>query len=119
MSVKKFRKGAHFTRDLFREERPDIVVTITEPKRGRDAELIAKRNELLFARYVYYNVNFRNHKTEWMFEQLMEEFFISTDTIANILMENEAEVLRVKKAFDIKEAAKRWWKINWSTKIQN
>jgi hypothetical protein len=77
----KYRRGVRSFKNLFGEQ-----VTEEQKKKGRDAELVAQRDECLFHRYYYYA---KLHRVDFepAMRILCEEFFLSTDTIPRIVNE--------------------------------
>ncbi len=65
-------------------------------QKGRNNNLIYKRNECLLARYYYYGY-FKNMLYEETIRQLVGEFFLAPNTIAHIIVENTEHLVSLRK----------------------
>ena len=73
--------GVYNGLNLFKEDdNAPIVQEENQTRRGRDRELIEKRNRCLFLRFIWYT-NFKRYSMAWIYERLCEEFFLSATTI--------------------------------------
>ena len=85
-------------------------------KRGRNEQLIIKRNECLVHRYYYY-AKVKQLKYADVIKKLSEEFYISERTVADIAqMQNELfnEVFKEKPA--LKTLIIKYNYLNWTNK---
>src|SRR3954462_2942437 len=64
--------------------------------KGRNNKLIEKRNECLLARYYYYG-HFKNKCYEEILNLLMTEFYLSPNTIANIIQNNTDQLHAIRQ----------------------
>ena len=62
------------------------------PRKGRNDKLLTRRNECLLARYFFYGF-YKNMCYEEILRQLVGEFFLSPNTIAQIV-QNNTELLQ-------------------------
>jgi hypothetical protein len=91
-----------------------IAITDTEVKqtfitaKGRSATLIRLRNELLLARYYYYNVILKM-KYDDTLRMLEDDFFLSQNTIANTLSGKLEELRAIHK----EKPGVKWFKEKW------
>ncbi len=72
----------------------DLVTTDVLPEKqvkGRDKELITKRNELLLDRLFFYKGIYR-WDYAYMLERLSDEFFISERTISDIIEKLDSQL---------------------------
>jgi hypothetical protein len=84
-------------------------------RRGRNEILIENRNECLLYRYYYY-AKIKRLRYEDVLEVVSKEFFISTRTITNILMEESEYQKKVfKEKLDVKELEKKFDFLKWKT----
>jgi len=67
-----------------------------EPRKGRNDKLITMRNDCLLARYFYYGF-YKNICYEEILRALVSEFFLSPNTITNIIQNHEAQLLAIRK----------------------
>ena len=67
-----------------------------EPRKGRNDRLVALRNECLLARYFYYGF-YKNRSYEEILRTLVSEFFLSPNTISNIIKEHAEQLMAIKK----------------------
>jgi hypothetical protein len=65
-------------------------------RKGRNNTLLSKRNECLAARYYYYG-HFKNKCYEDIMRLLMNEFFISPNTIVFLIQDQEEQLQTLKK----------------------
>ncbi len=68
----------------------------TPIQKGRNNKLVTRRNECLLARY-YYHGYCKNMCYEEVLRQLVAEFFLSPNTIANIILENTEHLQSLKQ----------------------
>ncbi|MFT3750950.1 MAG: hypothetical protein QM768_21735 [Agriterribacter sp.] len=68
--------------------------TLPAPKqrKGRSADLIEKRNDLLIHRYVFYCALKPRLSYEFVIEKLAEETFLSPVTIPELIAENRGKI---------------------------
>lgn len=82
-------------------------------RKGRSNSLIGKRNDCLLARYYYYS-HFRDKGYEEVISLLAKEFFLSSITIINIILENTEHVQMLKdKAKSLSFFNTRWGHLKW------
>ena len=82
-------------------------------RKGRNTDLVVKRNDCLLHRYYYYG-NFTDKRFDVILEQLHEEFFLSVDTVSRILKENVPAMRELKKkAPDKYYLQSRWPHLKW------
>lgn len=82
-------------------------------QKGRNSNLVNRRNTLLVARYYYYG-HFRHRGYEEIVAALQREFFLSPATITHIVQDN-ADVLEVmkKEAKSIVYFQAQWEHLKW------
>lgn len=68
--------------------------TLPAPKqrKGRSAELIEKRNELLVHRYVFYKTIKPTLSYEYIIERLSDELYLSRITIPELIMDQRGKI---------------------------
>jgi hypothetical protein len=85
-------------------------VAVEEKKKGRDAELIAIRDECLYHRYFYFHRYLGITIYEQQMELLSRDFSLSKDTIPRIIEKYVSEIQRLKNEpptlDELKEKAK-------------
>jgi Leucine-rich repeat (LRR) protein len=101
------------TRTLF----SDIFITEPEPatkqRKGRSESLFLQRNELLIDRYYYYG-KLTDKRYNVIIKTLSQEFFLSTETIPEILTHNYIKLSLVKREQPTKrELQKKWPWLVW------
>ena len=103
---------------IFEEMTQDEVMddAAKEKKLGRDAELLALRNEQILHRYVFY---IKQHLVyPKVVNLLMQEFRLSESTIGQMLNENEPEVTELRKNFPTTaQLNKKYPFANWERKV--
>lgn len=91
-------------------ETPELPVP---SKKGRCADLVAERNELLMARY-YYLRSFTDKSYDAVLQQLKQEFFLSVITIPQIVEKHVDDFLSLKRlAPNPTYFSKKWPHIKW------
>ena len=68
----------------------------TPAKKGRSDKLIIRRNECLLARYYYYGY-YKNLCYEDIIRRLAAEFFLSPNTLIQIIQNNTDQLQLIKK----------------------
>ncbi len=105
------RRGIQTFNNLFNEE-----MAIEEKSKGRDAELLALRDEFMYHRYYYYRTFMGMVLVEQVVEALKDDVFLSEETIPRIIDKYVVELRRLKNdAPDIGYFRKRWPKFKWET----
>jgi hypothetical protein len=97
-----------------------LFVEIFEPsakpsnqKKGRSADLHAKRNECLIHRFFYYG-KFTSNRYEKIIKDLSNEFFLSTVTIPEVIDDNYQQLIKLKEQQPPKSYfVKKWPHLNW------
>lgn len=84
------------------------------PKRGRNADLICKRNMLLLYRYYYY-ARVGKMRYEDIIERLVEEFYLASATVVRLITFDEADKLNTIKdeAPGVKTLERIYPHMNW------
>ncbi len=67
----------------------------TNTRKGRNDRLQGLRNECLLARYFYYGY-YKNRSYEDTLRTLVSEFFLSPNTITNIIQSNPEQLFAIK-----------------------
>jgi len=94
--------------DVFEKPAPEA-----SRKKGRSAELNARRNECLVDRYFFYG-KYTDKRYSNIIEILSQEFFLSTVTIPEVISENVALLAKLKKEQPSKSFfSKKWTHLNW------
>ena len=75
-------------------------------RKGRSRDLIALRNDALFARYYYY-VTFTDKRLEVIYEVLTNEFYLAEKTITDIVTDNAGEIRKLRNNNTTKDALKK------------
>ena len=90
-----------------------------EKKKGRSLKLISRRNECLLDRYLYYG-RLSGKRYDLIIEELSTDFFLSNNTIAELLSDNYEKLSTLKKSYqDLSEIQfknklkNRWPKLSW------
>lgn len=84
-----------------------------EKRKGRSTELIAHRNRCLMERYYYYG-HFTDKRFDAIIEQLSHEFFLSKQTIPDLMDKNLAMLIELKEKKPPKSYfEKRWPHMRW------
>lgn len=73
----------------------DVIKNDTELRKGRNDELLVKRNSCMIARYYYYGY-FKEKCFEEIIQLLVADFFISPLRIARIVQENSDKIKELK-----------------------
>ena len=108
----KQRRGIRLMEALI-EDKSRVEVMPEKVKRGRNIELIDKRNECLLHRYYFYSKVLKL-KYEDVITTLTTEFFISGRTITDItLSESDYLTELFKKKYTAKELEKKFRFLNW------
>ena len=81
-------------KDLFKKEFEKNTSNAKSTK-GRNIKMLSLRNECLADRYYYYG-NYTDKRFDAIIEQLSEEFFLSCETI-NDIIQDKGPYLRVLK----------------------
>ena len=97
-----------------------LFVDIFEPsakpihqKKGRSADLHAKRNECLIDRFFYYG-KYTANRYEKILQTLSNEFFLSVVTIPEVIDDNYAQLIKLKEHQPSKSFfVKKWPHLNW------
>ena len=83
------------------------------PRKGRNDKLVTRRNECLLARYFYYGF-YRNMCYEEILRELVAEFFISPNTIANLIQTNTELLQSIKQnAVVLHYFQNKWPNLKW------
>jgi hypothetical protein len=95
----------------------DLLTASDEPmqpvKKGRNSDLVGLRNECLVARFYYYTV-FSKRCYEDILNRLSGEFFLTVQTVVNILQDNTGEVARHRKdATTVNHLRAQWPHLKW------
>lgn len=106
------RRGLRLMENLI-EDNSRVEIIPDKVKRGRNKELIDKRNECLLHRYYFYSKVLKL-KYEDVITSLSAEFFISDRTTTDIAM-SESDYLSelFKKKYTPKELEKKFRFLNW------
>ncbi len=103
-------RGKKFDNTLFGIiEEPEIS---EDDLRGRDPELIRKRNEHLLYRYVYEYSKNPLSDYNWKVEMLSKDFYLSPSRIGQLIMANMDQIAAIKKEnLHIRQVRRRfpWW----------
>jgi len=92
--------------DIFETQAP------TRLKKGRSADLIARRNELLVHRYFYYGQ--QKIRYDVILEKVGTEFFVSVHTIPDIIASHIQVLKQIKdNPPTSKELQKKWPFLVW------
>ena len=84
-----------------------------QEKKGRNKNLIERRNEFLFHRYCYLS-KIKQLTMPLVYSQLETELFLSTITIVEILEANAQTILLIKKQMPtVKDLREKWPTIMW------
>ena len=95
--------------DIF-EEPPSMV---ERSRKGRSAQLHARRNECLIDRY-YFKGKFTDKRYNKIISELSEEFFISPVTIPDLINDNFQLLASLKKQQPEKSYfVKKWSHLSW------
>jgi len=70
--------------------------TEQEKTKGRDAVLLAQRNEQILRRYLWHSRE-RKLTYEWILEQLVIEFKLSESTLGQLIGNSSAELYNMKQ----------------------
>jgi len=89
-------RGGGVFKTLFEEDEV-LELAEGEKKQGRDAELLAGRNELILRRFVYIGTNRPDMKYEFVVKELVRTFYLSDYTIGKIIEENRDVLQRIRK----------------------
>ncbi len=73
----------------------DVIKNDSELRKGRNDELLVKRNNCMIARYYYYGY-FKEKCFEEIIQLLVADFFISPLRIARIVQENSDKIKELK-----------------------
>ena len=85
----------------------------TNARKGRNSNLVERRNECLLARYFYYGF-YKNKCYEDIMRILVTEFFLSPNTIAGIVQNNEELLKAVKQRARVSYYFQnRWPHLKW------
>jgi hypothetical protein len=103
--VRKFdlMRGQKTFKDILKE--PGLGAPIVK---GRNNKLILRRNDCLLARYYYYGF-FRNMLYEEIIRQLVAEFYISPNTIANIIQSHAEDLQALKHRAQVLHYFQNHW----------
>jgi len=63
--------------------------------RGRDPELIERRNDHMLYRFVWYGSDRRNAYA-WIVEQLSKEFYLTESTIGQIIEDSDVRLKQIR-----------------------
>jgi hypothetical protein len=77
-------------------------------RKGRNDQLMEKRNECLVARYYYYGSH-SEKRYDIILQQLSDEFFLSTSTIQDLVQSNMKYLHELKD----KEPRRAYFESNW------
>ncbi len=81
--------------------------------KGRNLNLIARRNHCLMDRYFYYG-NYTDKRFDVIIENLCMEFFLSGRTLHDIIEANEGYLLELKKKKpNLSLLEMRWPHLRW------
>lgn len=102
---------------LFDDTEGGAALDQAEPARrkGRDPVRHSKRTECLVDRYYYYVRFNREWRYEYVLEVLSEEFWLSPDTIPDLLTTNDRQLATLKRD----KPDKGWFKKKWSHLVWN
>jgi hypothetical protein len=82
-------------------------------QKGRNNRLLEKRNKCLLARYYYYGY-FKNFCYEEIIRELVNEFFLSPNTIAAIVQQNVEQLHAMRKhTLVVYSFQNRWPHLKW------
>jgi hypothetical protein len=85
----------------------------TTSRKGRNDNLVNRRNECLFARYYYYGY-YKNKCYEEMLKLLGGEFFLSPIRVARLIQNNTEQVLAIKQRNpSLTYFSNRWPHLKW------
>lgn len=89
---------------------------VKKAKRGRDLELVERRNKMLFYRYYYYS---KIHKLTYVdvLDKIETEFYLSGRTISDLLQVNSGALKQIfSEKPDLKYLNKEYSFFNWINK---
>ena len=77
-------------------------------RRGRNNTLVLKRNDCLIARYYYYGY-VRNKCFEEILRELVNEFFLSPNTISHLIQDHTEQVQALKQKAPPRYYFQNYW----------
>lgn len=107
-------QGERFHSSLFRPEMP--MATVAKQGRGRNIDLVARRNEKIAYRYYYHAYLQKKHSWEVILRELHLEFDLSEATLARIITVCLADPIRLifKDKPEAKQLKQQFPYFQWS-----
>lgn len=106
-------RGGKQYKELLLFEEPASLESEAAAYRGRNPELIERRNEHLLTRLVYFGKEHPEWKYEAIVAQLAAEFYLSESTVGQIIEANGAVTVRIRREWPGIPALKKKYEVKW------
>lgn len=107
-------KGGNVYKELLLWEAEPAPEQSTVLVKGRNPELVERRNEKIAYRFVYWLKRHPQYRYEVHLAQLAQEFDLAEVTIGEIIQQTGDVIARIKKEWPaVKELKERWPWIVW------